>query len=84
MPTIHYHETFEDYQTGYHKGYEHGIFDASKLTWEDAKLMCEVEYEELVEKDNHGLSMEEVYKRIAERFNKERSVRLKSKKHADK
>lgn len=72
---------FQEYQAGYHKGYEHGIKDASTITWEDIKRISDLEYQELVEMENHGKTLEEVYKKVAERFNDERSKILMKRKN---
>ena len=65
---------FQEYQEGYHVGYRHGIMDASKITYEDAKLLSDIEYDELVVKDNFGKTTDEIYKTIVERFYKERKI----------
>lgn len=82
MPRVlsQYHDIVtQEYQTGYHTGYKHGIMDASVITWEDVKRMSEIEYEELNEVENEGMTVEEIYKKIAERFNKERHESLMKK-----
>ena len=81
MPTIlnRYRDIVsQEYQTGYHTGYKHGITDASQLTWEDVKLLSDIEYNELNEVDHEGKTLQEVYEKIAERFNRERYERLKT------
>lgn len=69
----------QEYQTGYHTGYQHGINDASVLTWEDVKRISELEYKLLNEEENDGQTLEEVYRKVADRFNKERTERLMKK-----
>ena len=69
----------QGYQTGYHTGYQHGINDASVLTGEDIKLISELEYKLLNEEDNEGQTLEEVYRKVADAFNKERTERLMKK-----
>ena len=79
MPTVlsKYEDmVMQEYQAGYHTGYKHGIGDASTITWEDIKRISDIEYQELNEVENEGKTLEEVYKKIAERFNQERKEAL--------
>lgn len=84
-PYIHREVTFQDqlfqeYQAGYHKGYEHGIHDAYELTSEDIKLISDLEFYELNNGENPGKTLEEIRKKVAEKFNEERTkARVKTK-----
>lgn len=66
-------QLFQEYQAGYHKGYEHGIHDASELTAEDIKLISDLEFYELNNGENQGNTLEEIRKKVAEKFNEERT-----------
>ena len=65
-------QLFQEYQAGYHKGYEHGINDASLVTAEDVMLISDLEFFELNNEENKEKSRHEIYEKIAARFNKER------------
>lgn len=73
-------QLFQEYQAGYHKGYEHGIHDASELTAEDIKLISDLEFYELNNDEDPGKTLEEIRKKVAEKFNDERTkARVKTK-----
>lgn len=68
-------QLFQEYQAGYHKGYEHGIKDASELTAEDIKLISDLEFYEL-NKENSGRTLEQVRVEVAKKFNEKRYENL--------
>lgn len=65
-------QLFQEYQAGYHQGYEHGIRDASELTAEDIKFISDLEFYELNNGDNSGKSLEDVRAIVAKKFNEQR------------
>ena len=65
-------QLFQEYQAGYHKGYEHGIKDASELTAEDVKLISDLEFYELNKSEDTGCTLEEIRSEVAKQFNEKR------------
>ena len=70
-------QSLQDYQQGYHTGYDHGIHDASLLTAEDIMMISDIEFFELNNEENTNKTRQQIYERIAERFNKERKITKK-------